>query len=141
MSVYSIHCTDSGSKYSAHYTCVHGNVRTAPMSKKQRLSIADLERETEKYLSPATEKEKAIIDAAVELIGKRGVDGATTAEIARQARVTEKTLFRYFPSKQDLIRRVLFPQLLRGALTREWEKLESMLRMEHANLKSWYVLY
>jgi TetR/AcrR family transcriptional regulator len=111
------------------------------MPKRQQLSLRDLEQETEKFLAPTTDKEKAIMEAAAELLGKRGVDGATTAEIARRAGVTEKTLFRYFPSKQDLVRRVLFPYLLRGALAREWEKLESLLRMEQPDLKSWYVTY
>jgi AcrR family transcriptional regulator len=58
------------------------------------------------------------------LLGERGVDGATTAEIAKRAGVTERTLFRYFPSKTDLVRRVLSPPLLNAALSREWEKLE-----------------
>jgi TetR/AcrR family transcriptional regulator len=111
------------------------------MPKKQRISLRDLEQETEKFLAPATEKEKAIMEAAAELFGKRGIDGATTAEIAKRAGVTEKTLFRYFPSKQDLIRRVLFPHLLRGALARDLERLESLLRTENPDLKSWYVTY
>ena len=77
------------------------------MPKKRSVSMRELERETKRFEEPATEKEKAIIDAAVALMGERGVDGATTAEIARRAGVTEKTLFRYFPSKRDLVRRVI----------------------------------
>lgn len=111
------------------------------MQKKQRFSMRDLERETEKFLAPATEKERAIIEAAAELLGERGIDGATTAEIAKRAGVTERTLFRYFPSKSDLVRRVLFPSLLRGALSREWEKLEALLKMKDPNLKSWYTMF
>jgi AcrR family transcriptional regulator len=108
------------------------------MQKRQRLSLRDLEREADKFLAPMTEKEQAIIEAATELVGERGIDGATTAEIARRAGVTERTLFRYFPSKSDLVRRVLFPSLLNAALSREWEKLESLLTMSQPDLKRWY---
>jgi len=111
------------------------------MGKKQRLSLRDLEIEADKFVKPATEKELAIIKAATALLGERGVDGATTAEIARRAGVTERTLFRYFPSKSDLVRRVLFPPLLNAALSREWVKLEALLTMDEPNLKRWYTLF
>jgi len=111
------------------------------MQKKLHLSLRDLEQETERFFAPATEKEKAIMEAASVLIGERGIDGATTAEIAKRAGVTERTLFRYFPSKNDLVRRVIFPPLLHGALTREWEKLEALLAMEEPDLKTWYTAF
>ena len=112
---------------------------TADMAKKARISVRHLEQETRKFLAPSTEKEKAIIEAAITLIGERGVDGATTAEIARRAKVTEKTLFRYFPSKQDLVRRVLFPLLLQVGLMRNWEAFEALLRGTGAGFKKWFV--
>jgi AcrR family transcriptional regulator len=110
--------------------------------KKSRISMRDLEQETKKFLAPATDKEKSILDAAIGLIGERGIDGATTAEIARRAGVTEKTLFRYFPSKAALIRRVLFPLLLRVGLMRNWEKFEALLRAgdtDAQGFRNWYV--
>jgi AcrR family transcriptional regulator len=109
------------------------------MPRKPRLSMRELEQETRKFNAPATEKEKAIIEAAVALMGERGVDGATTAEIARRAGVTEKTLFRYFPSKRDLVRRVLFPLILQRGLTRQWEQVETLIKSKEASLKSWFV--
>src|SRR5262245_66401641 len=97
-----------GGMYSIHYThCGKSKVLTistgniAAMQKKQRLSLRDLEQEAEKFLKPTTPKERAIIEAASALLGERGIDGATTAEIAKRAGVTERTLFRYFPSKND----------------------------------------
>ena len=110
------------------------------MKKKTRISMRDLERETKKFLAPATEKEKSIIDAAIALISERGIDGATTAEIAKRASVTEKTLFRYFPSKADLVRRVLFPLLLRIGLMRNWATFEELLKTKGSGFKSWYVM-
>jgi AcrR family transcriptional regulator len=101
--------------------------------------MRQLEQETKRFNAPTTEKEKAIIEAAVALMGERGVDGATTAEIARRAGVTEKTLFRYFPSKRDLVRRVLFPLILQRGLTRQWEQVETLIKSKDSSLKSWYV--
>jgi TetR/AcrR family transcriptional regulator len=114
----------------------------AAMSKKKaRLSLQDFERETERFHAPASDKERAIMEAATALLGERGIDGATTAEIAKRAGVTERTLFRYFPSKDDLIRRVLFPPLLSAGFTREFEKLEALLSMQNPDLKSWYTSF
>ncbi len=53
--------------------------------------------------------------AAVELFGERGYDRTTAAEIAARAGVTERTFFRHFPDKRE----VLFDgeAILREALT------------------------
>lgn len=106
---------------------------------RKRLTLAELENETEKFLKPSTDKEKAIIEATVALIGERGIDGATTAAIAKRANVTERTLFRYFPSKKDLIRRVLFPMILQRGLSKQWDVIASMLQGKQSNLKDWFV--
>jgi TetR/AcrR family transcriptional regulator len=97
------------------------------MLKEQSLTLADVEREADRFMMPATERERDIIRAAMDLLGERGVDGATTAEIAKRAGVTERTLFRYFPSKRDLVRRVLAPTILRTILTREWRPFGALL--------------
>lgn len=108
------------------------------MAKKPNVSLHELELEAEKFFAPATEKERAIIDAAATLIGERGIDGATTAEIAKRANVTERTMFRYFPSKADLVRRVLFPTLLRTRVTQQWEVLEELIKGKNSSLKGWF---
>lgn len=48
-----------------------------------------------------------IIDAALRLFSHKGYLGATTREIAREAGISEMTLFRHFPSKETLFEAVL----------------------------------
>src|SRR5215213_10182685 len=43
-----------------------------------------------------------IADTARQLFAERGFDAVTVAEIARQAEVAEKTVYNYFPTKEDL---------------------------------------
>src|SRR5439155_12755987 len=51
---------------------------------------------------PAAERRQAILDTACIVFAERSYRGATTAEIARAAGVTEPVLYRHFPSKTDL---------------------------------------
>ncbi len=42
-------------------------------------------------------------EAALELFGERGYERTTAAEIAARAGVTERTFFRYFPDKREVL--------------------------------------
>jgi AcrR family transcriptional regulator len=44
-----------------------------------------------------------IAHAAMELFSERGFDAVTVAEVAEAAGVSEKTVFNYFPAKEDLV--------------------------------------
>lgn len=62
-----------------------------------------------------------ILDAMLRLVSEKGYRGATTRAIAREAGVTEITLFRHFRSKEHLFEEVLnrdgFPGKLRELLS------------------------
>jgi AcrR family transcriptional regulator len=51
--------------------------------------------------------EQKLLEASLKLISEKGYLGATTREIAREAGVTELTLFRHFGSKEKLFEKVL----------------------------------
>ena len=57
--------------------------------------------------SCADKTRQRLLDAAIETLNRRGIQGATTREIARRAGVHEVTLFRHFKSKEQLLRAVL----------------------------------
>jgi AcrR family transcriptional regulator len=48
------------------------------------------------------ETRTVIANAAMQLFSSRGFDAVTVAEVAEAARVSEKTVFNYFPAKEDL---------------------------------------
>lgn len=58
-----------------------------------------------------TTKEK-IQNAALKLFSEKGFNGATTSEIAGEAGVAEGTIFRYFPTKKDLLMGVVNPVIV-----------------------------
>jgi len=70
-----------------------------------------------------------IADTAWRLFAERGFDEVPVAEIARQAEVSEATVFNYFPTKEDLVfhRMEAFEQELLGAL-RDRPEGESIVR-------------
>jgi AcrR family transcriptional regulator len=49
------------------------------------------------------ERREAIAAAAMALFLERGFDAVTVADIARAADVAEKTVYNYFPAKEDLV--------------------------------------
>jgi TetR/AcrR family transcriptional regulator len=73
---------------------------------------------------PAAERRVALLDTACRTFAKSGYRGATTAEIAREAGVTEPILYRHFGSKRGLYLACLEEASLRVRET--WE-----LAIEH----------
>lgn len=51
--------------------------------------------------------EERILEAALNLFSEKGYAGASTSEIAKEAKVAEGTIFRYFPQKKDMLLKVV----------------------------------
>ena len=51
---------------------------------------------------PAAQRREQLLDTAAKLFADLGYSGATTAELARAAGVTEPIIYRHFASKRDL---------------------------------------
>lgn len=49
------------------------------------------------------ERKAQIVDVVLRLVNENGVEGTTTARIAREAGVTEPTLYQYFQSRRDML--------------------------------------
>jgi AcrR family transcriptional regulator len=71
---------------------------------------------------PHGEREGAIVRAAAELFAERGF-GVSTREIAGLLGVTQALLYRYFPSKQALVERVLADRFGGDRWNTEWDAL------------------
>jgi AcrR family transcriptional regulator len=59
-----------------------------------------------------TEKHWAIIEAAIKVFSEKGFSAGRTSEIAKEAGVSEGTIFNYFKTKQDLLQGMLMPFFL-----------------------------
>lgn len=70
-------------------------------STRQEVAAGDDSR-PRRQRSDAERNRRALLDAAVEVFGERGLD-ATVAEIAARAGVGQGTAFRHFPTKEHLI--------------------------------------
>jgi AcrR family transcriptional regulator len=72
--------------------------------------VATMEASARELRADAQRNRERIIAAAMEVFAERGLE-ASTAEIAQRAGVGEATLFRRFPSKDDLIMAIVESQM------------------------------
>jgi len=103
-----------------------------------RLSMRALRGEAARYARPLTQREAAILQAATKLFGEKGYEATRTAEIAAAAGVTERTLFRYFPSKEKLYKRVIFPALLGAAVPRALMDAGRLFATDAQSFAEWH---
>src|ERR1700752_5372023 len=104
----------------------------------RHVSMRTLRGDAARYERPPTKKEAAIIQAATKLFSEKGYEATHTAEIASVAGVTERTLVRYFPSKEKLYKRVMFPALLAAALPRALLDAGRLFGTEAASFAEWH---
>ena len=102
------------------------------------VSASALKGEAARYRKPATQKEADILEAATLIFSEKGYDAARTAEIAEAAGVTERTLFRYFRTKEALFRRVMFPALLAAAMPRALIDAGQLFGRDASSFADWH---
>ena len=79
------------------------------------------------------ERRAAILEAALRVWAKRGFDGTSVEEVAREAGLTKGTLYLYFPSKRALLeetlrRYSLRPDVEAGLASLRGQPLENVVR-------------
>lgn len=60
-----------------------------------------------------TEKHWQILEAAVKVFSEKGFSAARTSEVAKEAGVSEGTIFNYFKTKKDLLTSMVIPLVVR----------------------------
>ena len=75
---------------------------------------------------PLARARERILDTAYELFSRRGVRGVGIDEVIERAGVAKATLYRHFPSKNDLV--LAFLERREQLWTREWIEAEARRR-------------
>jgi len=86
---------------------------------------------------PQTKRETAILAAATQVFGEKGYKAARTADIAAAANVTERTLFRYFATKETLYRRVMAPTMQEMAFPRALADTGKLFGSDTESVEQW----
>lgn len=74
-----------------------------------------------------SEKQWHILEAALKVFSEKGFNGATTAEIAREAGIAEGTIFRHFRSKKDLLLALVVPTFINLVAPRVIDQLVKLI--------------
>ncbi len=72
-------------------------------------------------------RQKQILDAAIKVFSKKGYQGSRTSEIAKEAKVSEGTIFNYYACKKDILIAMIFE------IIKEFIKPMFHLSMENTN--------
>ena len=83
--------------------------------------------EKERTRMPAAKRQNDIIEKAIQVLADgNNYRSATTAKIAREAGVSEPTIYKYFGSKKELFLAVL--ERIRDDMLSEWRQVASGIR-------------
>jgi AcrR family transcriptional regulator len=123
-----------------------GTCKNGPLMKVQRPAMAKIKRaskarskKTHQRLSPSQRRQQ-IVDAAIRYFSEVGFDGGTRV-LAKKIGITQPLIFRYFPSKEDLIQQV-YKDVYLKRWQPEWESLISNREMPlRDRLIKFYSLY
>jgi AcrR family transcriptional regulator len=74
----------------------------------------------------AEQRQRQIIDAAIDVFSKKGFSEATTHEIAKEAGVAVGTIYKYFNNKRDLLVKVVTDTLITEPLIEILQKRDDV---------------
>lgn len=79
----------------------------------RRLEELEEVRKLEDQAEQWTDKHWQILEAAVKVFSEKGFNASRTSEVAKEAGVSEGTIFNYFKTKKDLLKGMLIPLVIR----------------------------
>jgi AcrR family transcriptional regulator len=82
-----------------------------------------------------TEKQRRVLEAAVDVFAERGYAAASTAEIARRAGVAEGTVFKTYKTKKDLLLGVVAPFFARRIAPIVLDDVRKLMQLPHASIE------
>ena len=91
----------------------------------------DIQEYLQDYTESSPDKEIRIINAAINIFSEKGFESTRTREIAERAGIAEGTIFRYFPTKDAILERMV-PLLIRVMMPRISGPIEKIIQA-HAN--------
>lgn len=83
-----------------------------------------------------TEKQRRVVEAALEVFAEKGFAGASTSEIAKRAGVAEGTIFRHYKTKKDLLIGVVAPFFLRAFAPALMKEVFDVIDEEHESFEA-----
>jgi AcrR family transcriptional regulator len=96
------------------------DIPQAKPGRRRKADPPDPDRPRQKRLSPA-HRRSDIIRKAAEFFAEEGFEGGTR-ELARKLNITQPLLYRYFPSKEDLIKEV-YRSVFLDRWNPDWDRL------------------
>ena len=74
----------------------------------------------------SNQRQRQIIDAAIDVFSRKGFSEATTHEIAKEAGVAVGTIYKYFNNKRDLLVKVVTDTVITGPLIEILQKRDDV---------------
>ncbi len=88
--------------------------------------------------TPRNEIEARILHAAGHVFGEKGFHDARTAEIAKAAKTTERTLFKYFPTKASLFAAALMPAVVSMTVGEGLQQTRDLWAATSPDFETWH---
>ena len=87
--------------------------------------------------NPKYDVRQRILEAAAALFGAQGLHATRTFDIAAAAGTTERTLFKYFPTKDSLYAATLTPVLLDASIAQGIAQTQMLFAQTGLGFRAW----